>query len=222
MQKKAGLVFLLLVYMVLGQACDNWERTGVVPDNGSPVEPHSTVPGSAGQHEVAQPDVAREPTVSVEPQGYEIKATTMLDLPVIGPAKAWLVRKGFSTTGVLVQVKDRLVTLRDPDPKVAGGLPGPEWHQPVPTLEARDLNGDGVAEVVLQGPSGQGRGLWVYHFDPTRQSFELAGELWGHEVTMTPSPSGPIRFEATELDLKGKTVRRVFEWTPPNGFVEVN
>lgn len=182
----------------------------------SPAVPPTT---SIGSESATTP-----PPATDSMSGLETVGSTQLALPEVGPSTVWFVRtpRG-EVIGAIAEIGKNKVTLRDPNPVKSGGLAGPESEPPV--LSVIDLDGDGTMEVLLQGSSGQGKGVWVYRFDPSRLRFDAHGDQWGRDVTIRSDPDGMgVLFDVTvwERSSSGTTVRQIIRKWRSGGFIDAN
>ena len=199
---------------VLFSGCSLSEPAG----NSEPPSPAGNPTTSGGSESAKTP-----PPATDSMPGLEIVGSTQLALPGVGQTTVWFVRiPPTDVIGAIAEIDKNNVILRDPDPIKSGGLAGPEGP---PVLSVVDLDGDGTMEVLLQGSSGQGKGVWVYRFDPTRLRFEAHGDQWGRNVTMRSDPDGKgVLFDVTEWERSssGTTVRQIIRKWRPGGFVDGN
>lgn len=189
--------------------------SSVIP---SPQETTPQAPVPSPPPEVAlQPTVSETNSSSEVPKGFVIEYATTVILPDVGQSDAWFVRRqDQDMMGVLVKLKGRTVTIRDPNPEAGAGLHGPEvGFVEKPWIDVRDLNQDGQYEVIIHGVAGRGPALWVYRYNSTAGEFSFDGDLLGKSIQEVTASDGTTTFIVHSVHWEtGTEVETHWRWQP--------
>jgi hypothetical protein len=151
---------------------------------------------------VGPPEVSRavtEPNVESDRlddplQDYQTRDTILRDIPEIGQTKMWFVSRNLGVIGILVEIAGNPVVLRAADGSAEGPIGPEDGVQGKPQFIAKDLDRDGITELIVTGTSGKGMGYWIYHYVPEQRRFQYKGNLSGLKIDMTDGPDGGTQF----------------------------
>jgi hypothetical protein len=179
------------------------------------VQPPVVAPDSPAQATKTNTQAAEQ--AKTPPAGYVVVNSLVVSVPGIGEVPGWVVTQGDRLQGVLVTMKGQTVPLHSLR-NIKDRLVGPDWGTKV---ETKDLDGDGKAEIVVSGRTGNLAGVWVYRYMGETNEFEFLGDLPGTDILQRSDSDGSVVFEVVEISRTSKTSpSKRWKWKPGGFYLQ--